>query len=239
MTEYLFQNYNICPNKEKKYYAQRRRYLSCSDPLTLGRVSAKNTIVAALYIFSFHYIAIAVTLYYCIFVHCYITISLLLPHTQNLFMCFKVILYIVLFTFGCICERDLTWQFTRCSRCSSVHRWHSFLCESGRSKKSPPLYFVNLVYNSGYIFAWTLSIIWSQYVYLGQSPQICTVIIFGKIFWIFLFCFHFPSIYAAFRLHLMGKIVVKLENFFYPFCANFRRSHVRTWDLRFSQIYMI
>ena len=84
VTEYLFQNYNICPNKQKKYYAPRRRYLSCSDPLTLGRVSAKNTIVAALYIFSFHYIAIAVTLYYCIFVHCYITISLLLPHTQNL-----------------------------------------------------------------------------------------------------------------------------------------------------------
>ena len=75
--------------------------------------------------------------------------------------------------------------------------------------------------------------------YLGQSPQICTVIIFGKTFWIFLFCFHSPWIYIAFRLHLMKKIVVKLENFFYPFCANFRRSHVRTWDLRFSQIYMI
>ena len=82
----------------------------------------------------------------------------------------------------------------------------------------------------------TTLLAWNQ---VGQSPQICTVIIFAEIFWIFLFCFHFTWIYVALGLHLMEKIVVKLGNFFYPFCANFRISDVRTWDLRFSQIYMI
>ena len=101
--------------------------------------------------------------------HCYCYILKICSCVSMLYC----ILYIVLFTFGCTCERDLTWQFTRCSRCSSVHRWHSFLWESGRSKKSPPLYFVNLVYNSGYIFAWTLSIIWSQYVYLHLVGTVC------------------------------------------------------------------
>ena len=53
----------------------------------------------------------------------------------------------------------------------------------------------------------------------------------------------FVFIFHEFMLHLgyiwWKKLSSSLKTFFYPFCANFRRSHVRTWDLRFSQIYMI
>ena len=53
----------------------------------------------------------------------------------------------------------------------------------------------------------------------------------------------FVFISHEFMLHLhyiwWKKLSSSLKTFFYPFCANFRRSHVRTWDLRFSQIYMI
>ena len=53
----------------------------------------------------------------------------------------------------------------------------------------------------------------------------------------------FVFISHEFMLHLgyiwWKKLSSSLKTFFYPFCANFRRSHVRTWDLRFPQIYMI